>query len=65
MITALMFLSGWTPLQMAAGAGGLVGASFPPLMRLARADHLLPRWVRALPTTLVGLLLLLTIEVSS
>ncbi|MET8694791.1 hypothetical protein ABZV65_19860 [Streptomyces bauhiniae] len=49
----------------ATAATVLYAVTVLPLMRLARADHLLPRWVRALPTTLVGLLLLLTIEVSS
>ncbi|MFI8351231.1 hypothetical protein [Streptomyces sp. NPDC085596] len=49
----------------AAAATALYAVTVLPLMRLARADHLTPRWVRALPTTIAGLLLLLTIGVTS
>jgi hypothetical protein len=34
-----------------AGSTVLVLATLLPLMRLARAKHLLPRWVRDLPAT--------------
>lgn len=48
-----------------AAASALFAATFPPAMRLARADHLTPRWVRDLPVTAAFLLLLLTpIEVT-
>jgi hypothetical protein len=43
-----------------AGSTVLVLATLLPLMRLARAEHLLPRWVREFPLTVAALLLILT-----
>ncbi|MFE2383954.1 hypothetical protein [Streptomyces misionensis] len=49
-----------TPAEVVAAATALYAATFVPLMRLARADHLTPRVVRDLPVTTAVLLMLLT-----
>lgn len=41
-------------------SAGLFLATMPPLMRLARAEHLLPRAVRQAPLSAAALLLLLS-----
>ncbi|MGW4493843.1 hypothetical protein [Streptomyces sp. NPDC004376] len=60
---------------MAAAATALYAVTFPPAMRLARAEHVTPAWLRALPAAtaravrgcalaVTALLLLLTLETS-